>query len=66
MVHLNKFLLEHSDFKVVSSLTEEDQEKVRWADAEGYARIELAPGNVEVVSIPQIEKARMWWEKLHS
>lgn len=65
MIYLNKFLSEHPTFQKVSDLTDEDQKVIRWAADKGYARIELAPGGVEVVSKHQMTKAKMWWEKMH-
>lgn len=65
MIYLNKFLSEHPTFQKVSDLTDEDQRVIRWAADKGYARIELAPGDVEVVSKHQLAKAKMWWEKMH-
>lgn len=62
-MYLTKFLSEHPSFQTLDSLTDADKEVVLWAKQEGYVRTELAPGNVEVVSKHQIEKAKMWWEK---
>ena len=64
-MYLNKFLQEHPSFSKVDSLAEEDKEKVLWAADNGYARVELAPGDVQVVSKHQLTKAKMWWEKMH-
>ena len=65
MIYLTKFLSEHPTFQKISDLEDKEQEIVRWASNEGYARIELAPGDVEVVSKHQLKKAKMWWKKMH-
>lgn len=64
MIYLNRFLKEHPSFSVLQNLEKIDKEIVLWAKEHGYIRTEFAPGNVEVISKHQIEKAKMWWEKV--